>query len=484
MKQLDLFGDNEDLFLNDCENFILELESKIKELEDQEQFFEENQAFEWDKEFPQCCDENGKWVGFDAIIGNPPYFSLAGNKRNVFYSEFYQTFVATGDISSLFIERAINLLKNKGNLSFIITNRFCKTEYGLSTRKHLSEFKINALININNTDVFEMANVGTLIFSLSKENPDDNNEISLFDIKNFNEFGTKRVIPLELLCKTKQKYFNENHWIFKNSEILEIKQKMDKAGKPFSKINDLKTYRGITTGLNDVFIINETTKNFLIEEHKSSEKIIKPLLRGGNINNYFIDKPKEWVIFTRRGIDIKKYPAIEKYLMQFKDKLEPGIGRKKGKYKWFEIQDNTAYYEEFEKEKIIWGQISSRNHFALSTDKEYSLNSTFIATGKNLKFYCAVLNSKAVLFYVKLGAVIWGKDGIKWLGDYFFNTPIPLVPEVKQKSIIDLVNQILELKKQNPEANIEKFEKQIDKLVYKLYNLTKEEIKIIENETA
>jgi len=442
-------------------------------------------AFEWRFEFPEVLDDNGYFVGFDAVVGNPPYYSLQFSKFNFkAIKEFYNTYEQTGDICSLFIERAVQILKHNGSLSFIVSNRFCNTEYGASTRKFLGSKHINNLIDINDSDVFEMANVGTLIFNIYNKDAKDDNDIKLYKVKDVSEFSENKVIPLKLLCTSKQKFFKENHWIFRNSETLAIKQKMESNGVPLSQTKEIKTYRGVTTGQNEIFIIDEDRKNELISKHKSSEEIIKPLLRGGNIKKFFITEPTEWIIFTRRGIDIKKYPAIENYLKKYKDKLEPGIGRKKGSYKWYEIQDNTAYYKEFEKEKIVWGQISSKNHFAISTENEYSLNSTFIATGNDLKFYCAVLNSKAVLFYVRLGAVIWGKDGIKWLGDYFFNTPIANATKNEKAKISEIVDKILEKKKENLDADIKNFEKQIDREVYSLYNLTKEEIKIIENETT
>ncbi len=87
MKQLDLFKTEEDSFLEECESFIFELENEIQELEEQERFFEENRAFEWDKEFPQCCDERGNWIGFDAVIGNPPYYL----ENRAFYKKFVTT---------------------------------------------------------------------------------------------------------------------------------------------------------------------------------------------------------------------------------------------------------------------------------------------------------------------------------------------------------------------------------------------------------
>ncbi len=182
---------------------------------------------------------------------------------------------------------------------------------------------------------------------------------------------------------------------------------------------------------------------------------------------------------TKSGVKINNYPEIYDYLLKHKNRLDEIYETKRGKRVWYELRQ-CAYYEEFEKEKLIWTQLASESSFAISTNKEYSLNSTSIATGKNVKYYCAVLNSKAVLFYFKLGSVIWGKDGIKWFGDYFDNIPIPVITETEQKPIVELVDKIIELKKSDSNADTSKYENEIDHLVYGLYNLNEEDVKIIE----
>jgi len=440
-------------------------------------------AFEWRFEFPEVLDDNGNFVGFDLVIGNPPYYQIQ-------YADFdfkaiknyYKTFEATGDIYSLFIEKATQIIKNNSIFSFIVSNRFCNTNYGNSTRKFLSTFNIETLLNINNVDVFDEANVGTLILIVSKLPTIENNHIILH---HFDELKPLEQInkTLEInSIKTNQKYFNEKQWIFKSNEILGIKQKMENRGHSFATINDLNINRGITTGANDIFIIDTKIKDELYSEHPNSAEIIKPLLKGKDIKRFYPNNSGEWIIFTRRGVDVEKYPAIKKYLLKSKNELEPGIGRKKGTYKWFEIQDNTAFYKEFEKEKLIWTRLSNINSFAISTNMEYSLDSTSFATGRNLKYYCAILNSKAVYFYFKLGSVIWGKDGIKWFGDFFDNIPIPIIPETKQKPFIKLVDKIIELKKADLKADTTEIENKINSMVYQLYDLTPAEIQIVESE--
>jgi hypothetical protein len=248
---------------------------------------------------------------------------------------------------------------------------------------------------------------------------------------------------------------------------------------PLFQVTDITIKRGIVTGSNEIFTISDIKKNEICKQDSKSIEIMKPVFRGKNIKRYFTTPPDEWLIFTRRGINIENYPAIKKYLLKYKDKLTPGVGRKHGTYKWYEIQDNIAYFKDFEKEKIIWPQLSSQNSFTISANGEYSLNSTTIATGKNLKYYCAILNSKAVLFYFKLGSVIWGKDGIKWFGDFFDHIPIPNLPETEQKPLIALVNKIIEQKKMDSKADTSTLENEIDEIVYKIYNFNENDIKIV-----
>jgi len=439
-------------------------------------------AFEWRFEFPEVLDDNGNFVGFDLVIGNPPYYQIQYSDFNFnAIKNFYKTFEATGDIYSLFIEKAVQIIKNNSIFSFIVSNRFCNTNYGASTRKFLSTLKIENLLNINNIDVFDEANVGTLIIIVSKQPNQIENQIILH---NFTELEPLVHInkTLELnAIKTNQKYFNEKQWIFKSNEILEIKQKMENAGNPFISLPDIKINRGITTSANDIFIIDKNLANQFIKEDKKNKEILKLVLKGAEIKRFNIIEPTNYLIHTYTNIKIENYPVIFEYLKKHKEALSEVYEAKKGQKKWYELR-KCSYYSDFEKEKLIWTRLSNINAFSISTNKEFSIDSTSFATGKNLKYYCAILNSKAVFFYFKLGSVIWGKDGIKWFGDFFDNIPIPTISETKQKPLIKLVDKILEIKKHDSNINTSEYETEIDEIVYKLYGLNRDDIKIIENE--
>ncbi|HOV14220.1 MAG TPA: TaqI-like C-terminal specificity domain-containing protein, partial [Spirochaetota bacterium] len=164
----------------------------------------------------------------------------------------------------------------------------------------------------------------------------------------------------------------------------------------------VEIYRGIVTGYNEAFVIDTETKEKLIKENPNCEKIIKPLIRGRDINRWNYKNSGLWIIFTKREINIENYLPVKQHLTTFKNFLEPGKGRKPGQYKWYEIQDNIAYYQEFDKDKIVWIELTNENRFAYSTNGDYVLAGAFIMTGESLKFLLAFLNSKLCKFYFEL----------------------------------------------------------------------------------
>ena len=168
MKQLDLFKNNEDTFVQEAEDFISEMELKINKLEEQEHFFKKNQAFEWDKEFPQLCDKNGEFEGFDIVIGNPPYFDIRkiDNELKFFYNNYYPEQKNNFDLYSLFIERGLSLLKKNGHIAYIVPKPLLYNSMFSAIRKHI--FSKNILeFNLLDKLVFKEANVENVIFLIN-----------------------------------------------------------------------------------------------------------------------------------------------------------------------------------------------------------------------------------------------------------------------------------------------------------------------------
>jgi hypothetical protein len=156
------------------------------------------------------------------------------------------------------------------------------------------------------------------------------------------------------------------------------------VGVPPGDYTEHRVFRGVVNGLKEAFVINSDVRYRLIKKHKSSEAIIKPYLEGKDLRLWYVEAEGRWLVFTRRGIEINKYPAVKSYLGQFKAQLTPrqdgaaGPGRKPGSYEWFEIQDNIAYWESFEQPKIVWPDISKMPRFSMDYGKHFLGNTGFI----------------------------------------------------------------------------------------------------------
>ncbi len=234
------------------------------------------------------------------------------------------------------------------------------------------------------------------------------------------------------------------------------------------------------------------------EEQKRTMTIIKPILRGRDIKRYYYEWVGLWVIgtFPALKLNIDDYPALKKYFLDHFDirqleqsgKKYPNLGfdaRKKTGNKWFETQDQIAYYPEFEKEKVVWQRITQEPTFCLVEPSVFILDSMAFFTGKNLKFIMALLNSKLIYKYVEMIVHQYGFTGFRLSNQYVEIMPLPPITASNQhivNQIETLVDKILAVKKNSPQADTSQWEREIDRLVCELYGLTKEEIKIVEGE--
>jgi hypothetical protein len=265
-----------------------------------------------------------------------------------------------------------------------------------------------------------------------------------------------------------------------------------------------KIYRGVLTGLNEAFVIDAETRDNLIAEDPKSEDLIKPFLIGKDIKRYQLPESERYLIFTRRGVDIQQYPAIVRHLLQFKERLMPKPkdweggkwpGRKSGDYEWYEIQDTIAYYEEFEKTKIVYLVFQVRPAFTFDNGSFYCNNAIFVIPNKDL-LLLGILNSKLGWFLIS-SYCTQIQSGYQLIFKYFGRIPIHMIdfsdPDDKSHhdKVVMLVKHMLELHEQLSKATeesektvlqkqIDETDQQLDNQVYELYELTEEEIAIVE----
>jgi len=418
--------------------------------------------------------------GFDIVIGNPPYVQLqkfSGQDIQKQYEKAgYQTFKKTGDIYVLFYEKGLELSKNNtGVLCYITSNKWLRAGYGESLRKYFSEKNPLQILDFGGFKVFKNVAVDTNILLI--QNSDNKNKLQAVHFKNDYEKDVE-IIEYFKNNAIELKNVSDDVWFIGSQAEIDLKKKIEEKGIPLKDWN-VKIYRGIVTGFNEAFIINAKTKEKLCKKDPKSIEIIKPILRGRDIERYRYRFANKWIINTNFDLDISKfYLAIFKWLKRFEGKLKKRDDKGKN---WWNLRA-CVYYHEFEKEKIVWGNISYKSSFCYSSPREYVNAPANILTSDNtnIKYLLGCMNSKVFNWEFSNLGIDLGK-AFEWKKQYVEKIHILKISPKQQKPFIKLVDQILEKKKDNPDANIEDLEDKIDKMVYKLYGLTKEEIKIIEN---
>ena len=450
-----------------------------------------SQFFLWHTWFHDVFSRPSK-EGFDIVIGNPPY--VEAKKLKYIAStlkEIFSIYSGTADLSIYFNELGLSLLAEKGIISYITTNKFFNTGYGEKVRKQLSSQHINIILNFEQVEVFEDVLVSSVIFNVSKKNKMKKNLFvyEKFYKLNFQEFKRQFVERQSMFGSYPQDYLDEKEWSFSDKKQLMLKEKIENGHLSLKNIEGVKIYRGVTTGYNPAFIISNEQRNKLIAEDHNNSKIIKNMLQGRNIRKWYYNESEENFIFTRRGTDNEKFPFIKKHLYGFYDNLKPKTpedstkGRKPGNYKWFEILDNTAYYREFEKsEKIIWGLTADKWAYTLDTEQHYLPSNAYILTSETIpiRFILGLLNSKLLRYYFGFIGVMTAGGAYTLKASTIEALPIAIGTKQQQKEIALKVENILNAKATNKQTDVSSSEHEIDCLVYNLYGLSENEIKIVE----
>ncbi|EHH4107124.1 class I SAM-dependent DNA methyltransferase [Campylobacter coli] len=462
---------------------------------------ESNHPFEWRFEFPEILDDDGNFKGFDLIIGNPPYIRQEELKElKPHLAKNYKVYKGTSDIYTYFYELGFNVLKDNGVLSYITSNKYTRAGYGEALREFLlKNVKVLEYTDLNGIKVFDSATVDTSILCFEKSKSKDNkfkylalsNEIlktCAYDIglyKDFAEFS--------------QNSLSKESFTFSDENTSALKAKIERIGTPLKEWHGLNIYRGILTGYNEAFIITTEKRNEILAnckdeaEKERTAKLIRKMLRGRDIKRYSYEWAGLWVINAHNGyknqngekveaINIENYPSLKKHFDEFYPQLEKRADKGLTPYNL----RNCAYIEEFEREKIVYSEIVRKPQFYLDTKLNFYAEATsFILTGENLKYLIAFLNNDFVAFIFKTfyaGGNL-GENGFRYKKAFLEKLPIPKINSKNQKladELINLVDEILKAKEQDKNANTQELENKINSIVYKLYNLTEEEIKIIE----
>jgi hypothetical protein len=393
------------------------------------------------------------------------------------------------------------LLANDGYFGFIVASKWMQAGYGEQLRRWVKPFNIKEIVDFGALAVFQKATTYTCILIIQQKTPDADLKVvkvNSLDSINLEEFGSEHSL------RVNKTTLSDSGWSLVDIQTAALLEKTKKQSVSLKQYVNSRIYYGIKTGLNEAFVIDEQTKERLIAEDQGCREIIKPFLVGKDIRRYQKPTINRYVIFTRRGTDISKYPSIERHLAQYKPRLMPKPpdwtgsnwgGRKPGSYEWYEIQDTVEYHEAFDEVKILWPGISAEvTSFALDDLGYYGNDNTQLIVSSD-KYLLGILNSKLSKFFLvnTCDKVQGGFYRLKMA--YVQNIPIRDASTQRYVSLYNdltsLVGQILELNikllnSRTPDSSaalkrqFDVTSEQIDRLVYELYELTPDEIRIVE----
>jgi hypothetical protein len=467
---------------------------------DEEEMYRIN-PFDWEKEFPEIMKQSG----FDAVIGNPPYVrqEMLGTLKD-YFQEHYTVYHGVSDLYVYFIERGVSLLKKGGIFSYIVANKWMRANYGEPLRRWMKKQKIEEIVDFGDLPVFQRATTYPCILRLRKHSPSTifhTAQVKTLDFVNLGDYVREHSYPI------KQASLDDGGWTVSDERTQVLLNKLRTEGVPLGQYVKGRIYRGILTGLNQAFVIDAEMRDKLLVSDPKSAEIIKPFLAGRDIKRYQPPRSDLFLIFTRRGINIKKYPSVERHLLDFKTQLMPKPkgwkgaiwkGRKPGTYQWYEIQDTIDYYMEFEKPKIIYPNICKRPEFTFDRAGLYTNQRCFIISLPDM-YLLGILNSKVTFFVFR--SILPKLRGGFYEPSYVYFKDFPIraidfsspVDKSRHDRMVELVERMLSLNKQlaasrtpddktRLQRQIDATDEQIDSLVYELYGLTEKEIQIVGEE--
>jgi len=385
--------------------------------------------FHWELEFPVVFyDANGDRktnAGFDAIIGNPPYIRMEKFKRSKDYLRgAYETHASRSDMYVYFVEKSVDILRKNGEYGAIISNKFLRANYGRGLRSFLSHSSsIKKIVDFGELPVFDDASVMPLILLASKgtqSGPPQYAEILSLDFNSLSERVDQRAYE----CGPDA--ISGSNWRVAPRYVSELMTKLDQRGQQLGDVVDDQILRGIVTGLNEAFLIEGETKKELMNNDPDSEDLIKPLVRGDDMERYRIEDQDQWILYIDHGTEIDRYPAVKEYLSQYRSKLE----NRATEQEWYELQQpQSAYKKHFENSKILYPEIALEPRFAYHDGPLYPNNKCFFIPQQYPELL-AILNSNVSHFYLAQTCSTLGNPSdrgrIEFRGQYLKNLPIAL----------------------------------------------------------
>lgn len=439
--------------------------------------------FDWAREFPEVMRDGG----FDCIIGNPPYVRQEDiSKFKTFFLNHYKNYHGLADIYVYFYERALALLKESGYLGYITSSKFQYASYGVGLRELLARhLQLMVLVDYGDVQLFKgavtypailigkkSANPGSYSFAYGRANKQSG------------------VIPEQVLSRGQtvvSDKLTSQPWVLVSGTADSIIAEMGAESSPLAAAVG-RAQIGIKTSLNQAFVVQANAARSIIRMDKRAHEILKPYGRGRDLQKWMATSNGDFLICTRESITIGDYPSVQEHLAQFEKQLRSRYEVRRGDYEWWVIRQ-VANTEIYENPKIVYPDLCSKPRFALNLDGMFPNNTVFCIPSDN-RALLGFLNSRMAWFWITHNCPS-NRGGAYRLSNQFIDR-MPIMQAVLSNSqLTALVTQMLDLKKQLTAAQtapdrelvqrqIDATDRQIDALVYELYELSEEEIRVVE----
>ena len=471
------------------------------ELFDNEELRDAVNAFDWQDGFPVIM----KAGGFDAVIGNPPYFNVDGTwghgdlRLAALRTQYPDIYNDKTDILFYFLGRAVSL--SRGFVAFIVSRAFLEAYKANKLRAYLlKQSFVREFVDFRNYYVFSGIGITTGVLTLQKN-------VQPGKVKSFRMLADELSFSELSLCLQDPQCFeavdvvqsslDSSPWVFASSGLRILDAKIDKAGQPVGDV--LAIGQGMQTGRNDVF--GERTGAEVLKWRLSRGSFYKRATNT-DIRRYNIDDRREYILYVEDAPEFESLPqGVRRHLEAHADELKARAAYKRGNCLWWRYTW-PLHREWYNRPRILCPYLASENRFALDLDRQYlGLTDTTVlfdnGQTENLRFFLGLLNSKLLTYrFRSIGKLKSG--GIL---EYFWNSVSKLpvrridftskADRAKHDEMVGMVETTLKLHKDLPKAKtpheqeslqrqIAATDKQIDALVYELYGLTKEEITIVE----
>ena len=420
-------------------------------------------AFDWQAEFSQIFAEGG----FDVVLGNPPYVRqelLSPIKP--YLQANYESYNGVADLYTYFYELGLKILKPGGVLSYIVANKWLRSGYGEPLRKFFaSQGLLEQIIDFGHAPIFEDADTFPCIVAVRKPNA----SLCISETESEIEQGKSEPnspvivcpVPREELANINLTQYVQQHgyqisrdrftasaWSLEPPAVDDLMQKIQRVGVPLKDFAGVKPLYGIKTGFNEAFLIDEATKNSLVQADPKSAEIIKPLLRGQDIKRWYPQWDEVWIIFAHRDIEIENYPIIKSHLEKYRTKLEA----RAGKQLWWQWQASPSFCNLFQQPKLSYQEIQFHPAYSYDNRGYLTNNKGFIIPTSEL-YILGVLNS-ALMWWHNWRYLPHMKDeALTPVGELMEKLPIAPPTDSIRAEVELIVSRLIEITKTNQETH-------------------------------